>query len=207
MNENFGFIDIILLAFIAGLIILRLRNSLGKGAEDSALRAKNLQSVNVDTLEKIDKDVIPSTEANQFNETSFLKGAQAAYEMIVNAFANGDKKTLKDLADPEIYKNFISVIDERQSKKIKNDFTFIGIKKAKIEEVKNQDTLYSVKVRFISEIISSTKDETGKIIEGNNNEIQTVNDVWIFRKDLNSEDPTWYLKEISQAIDEKDSKK
>jgi len=207
MNENFGFIDIILLAFIAGLIILRLRNSLGKGAEDSALRAKNLQSVNVDTLEKIDKDVIPSTEVNQFNETSFLKGAQAAYEMIVNAFANGDKKTLKDLADPEIYKNFISVIDERQSKKIKNDFTFIGIKKAKIEEVKNQDTLYSVKVRFISEIISSTKDETGKIIDGNNNEIQTVNDVWIFRKDLNSEDPTWYLKEISQALDEKDSKK
>jgi len=207
MNENFGFIDIILLAFIAGLIILRLRNSLGKGAEDSALRAKNLQSVNVDTLEKIDKDVIPSTEVNQFNETSFLKGAQAAYEMIVNAFANGDKKTLKDLADPEIYKNFVSVIDERQSKKIKNDFTFIGIKKAKIEEVKNQDTLYNVKVRFISEIISSTKDETGKIIDGNNNEIQTVNDVWIFRKDLSSEDPTWYLKEISQALDEKDSKK
>jgi len=207
MNENFGFIDIILLAFIAGLIILRLRNSLGKGAEDSALRAKNLQSVNVDTLEKIDKDIAPPFEANHFNETSFLKGAQAAYEMIVNAFANGDKKTLKDLADPEIYKNFISVIDERQSKKIKNEFTFIGIKKAKIEEVRNQDTLYSVKVRFISEIISSTKDEAGKIIDGNNNEIQTVNDVWVFRKDLNSEDPTWYLKEISQTLDEKDSKK
>jgi len=207
MNENFGFIDIILLAFIAGLIILRLKNSLGKGAEDSAVRAKNLQSVNVDTLEKIDKKVVPFTEVNQFNETSFLKGAQAAYEIIVNAFANGDKKILKDLADSEIYKNFVSVIDERQSKKIKNDFTFIGVKKAKIEEVKNQDTLYSVKVRFISEIISSTKDETGKIIEGNINEIQTVNDVWIFRKDLNSEDPTWYLKEISQALDEKESKK
>ena len=207
MNENFGFIDIILLAFIAGLIILRLRNSLGKGAEDSALRAKNLQAVNVNSSEKIDKDFTPSTQINQFNETSFLKGAQAAYEMIVNAFANGDKKNLKDLTDPEVYKNFISVIDERQSKKIKNDFTFIGIKKAKIEEVKNQDTLYNVKVRFISEIISSTKDETGKTIDGNNNEIQTVNDVWIFRKDLNSEDPTWYLTEISQALDEKDSKK
>jgi len=207
MNENFGFIDIILLAFIAGLIILRLRNSLGKGAEDSALRAKNLQSINVDTLEKTDKSVVPSAQANQFNETSFLKGAKTAYEMIVNAFANGDKKTLKDLVDPEIYKNFISVIDERLSKKIKNDFTFIGIKKAKIEEVKNQGTLYSVKVRFISEIISSIKDETGKIIDGNNNEIQTVNDVWVFKKDLNSEDPTWYLKEISQALDEKDPKK
>jgi len=207
MNENFGFIDIILLAFIAGLIILRLRNSLGKGAEDSVLRAKNLQSVNVATLEKIDKDSVPSTQVDQFNETTFLKGAQAAYEMIVNAFANGDKKTLNDLVDPEIYKNFISVIDERLSKKIKNDFIFIGIKKAKIEEVKNQDTEYSVKVRFISEIISSTKDETGKIINGNNNEIQTVNDVWVFKRDLNSENLTWYLKEISQSLDEKDSKK
>jgi len=207
MNENFGFIDIILLAFIAGLIILRLRNSLGKGAEDSILRAKNLQSVNIDTSEKKDKDIASSTEAKQFNETTFLKGAQAAYEMIVNAFANGDKKILKDLTDPEIYKNFISVIDERQSKKIKNEFTFIGIKKAKIEEVKNQDTLYSVKVRFISEIISSIKDGSGKIIAGNNNEIQTVNDVWVFRKDLNSEDPIWYLTEISQTLDDTDAKK
>jgi len=127
--------------------------------------------------------------------------------MIVNAFANNDKKILKDLSDPEIYKNFIAVINERQSKKIKNEFTFIGIKKAKIEEIKNQGALYNVKVRFISEIISSTKDEGGKIIDGNNNEIQTVNDVWIFRKDLNSDDPIWYLTEISQILDEKDSKK
>jgi len=207
MNENFGFIDIILLAFIAGLIILRLRNSLGKGAEDSALRAKNMQSANVETLEKIDKDITPSLKTNQFNETIFLKGAQAAYEMIVNAFANGDKKTLKDLTDSEIYKNFISIIDERQLKKIKNEFTFIGIKKAKIEEVKNQETIYKVKVRFISEIISSSKDENGKTIDGNINEIQTVNDVWVFRKDLNSDDPTWYLTEISQTLDEKDQKK
>jgi len=196
MNENFGFIDIILLAFIAGLIILRLRNSLGRGAEDSALRAKNMNSTNVQTLENAERKISTSKVANQFDETTFLKGAQSAYEIIVNAFANGDKKILKDLVDPEIYKNFISVIDERQFKKIKNDFTFIGIKKAKIEEVKNKDNLYSVKVRFISEIISSTKDENGKIIDGNNNEIQTVNDVWIFRKDLNS-----------QALDEKDSKK
>jgi len=207
MNENFGFIDIILLAFIAGLIILRLRNSLGKGAEDSALRAKNMQSVNVDVVEKINKDVVISTEANQFNETSFLKGAQAAYEMIVNAFANGDKKILKELIAPEIYKNFLSVIDDRQSKKIKNEFTFIGIKKAKIEEIKNQNSLYQVKVRFISEIISATKDESGKIIDGSNNEIQTVNDVWVFSKDLSSDDLTWYLTEISQTLNEKDPKK
>jgi len=206
MNENFGFVDIILLAFIAGLIILRLRNSLGKGAEDSAIRTKNLQSTSLETLEKIDANNTPITKTDKFNEINFLKGAQAAYEIIVNAFANGNKKTLKDLTDPEIYKKFIFVIDERQLKKTKNEFTFIGIKKAKIEEVNNQDTLYKVKVRFISEIISATKDEDGKIIDGNINEIQTVNDIWIFRKDLNSDDPTWYLNEISQTSDEKDQK-
>jgi len=207
MNENFSFIDVILLAFIAGLIILRLRNSLGKGAEDSALRAKNTQSVNVNVFEEADKNIISSIKSNQFDETSFLKGAQLAYEMIVNSFAKGDKKTLKDLVDPEIYKNFISEIDDRQIKKIKNEFTFIGIKKAKIEEVKNQATLYLVKVRFISEIISSSQDDAGKIIGGSINEIQTVNDIWVFRKDLNSDDPTWYLTEISQNLDEKDQKK
>jgi len=207
MNENFGFIDIILLAFIAGLIILRLRNSLGKGTEDSTIRTKNLQSTSLQNLENIDVHNASLEKINQFNETNFLKGAQAAYEMIVNAFANGDKKKLKDLTDPEIYKNFISVIDERQFKKVKNEFTFIGIKKAKIEEVKNQDSLYRVKVRFISEIISAAKDETGKIIDGSNSEIQTVNDIWVFRKDLNLDDPTWYLTEISQTLDEKDSKK
>jgi len=207
MNENFGFIDIILLAFIAGLIILRLRNSLGKGAEDSALRAKSVQSTNLESLEKTDKDIKHSSKSNHFDETSFLKGAEAAYEMIVNAFANGDKKTLKDLVDPEIYKSFISVINEREIKKIKNEFTFIGIKKAKIEEVKNLESLYQVKARFISEIISSIKDDSGKTINGNNNEIQTVNDVWVFKKDLNSDDPTWYLTEISQPLDDKDQKK
>jgi len=207
MNENFGFIDIILLAFIAGLIILRLRNSLGKGTEDSTIRTKNLQSTSLQNLENIDVHNASLEKINQFNETNFLKGAQAAYEMIVNAFANGDKKKLKDLTDPEIYKNFVSVIDERQFKKVKNEFTFIGIKKAKIEEVKNQDSLYRVKVRFISEIISAAKDETGKIIDGSNSEIQTVNDIWVFRKDLNLDDPTWYLTEISQTLDEKDSKK
>lgn len=203
MNENFGFIDIVLLAFIAGLIILRLRNSLGKGADDSVLRTKDLQSTNIKNLEKVEVES-QKPKAEQFNETNFLKGSQLAYEMIVNAFARGDKKVLKDLTDPEIYKKFTSVIDEKIKKNLKIEFTFIGVKKAKIEEIKNKESLYQVKVRFISEIISSTKDETGKIIDGSNDEIQTVNDIWIFRKDLNSDDPTWYLAEISQTLDEKD---
>ena len=200
MNDNFGYIDIVLLAIVAGIIILRLRNVLGKGAEDSAVRAK--KSVIVDTQFE---DVNPSREEEninlrEFKEEIFLKGAQSAYEMIVNAFAAADKKTLKDLTSPEVYKSFIGVLDERKNKKYVNQFTFIGIKKTKIENVDKKDSFYTVKTRFVSEIISCIKDANNNIIEGSAEEIQTVNDVWSFSRDLNSDDPTWHLTEIAQDV-------
>jgi len=200
MNNNFGYIDIVLIAIVAGIIILRLRNVLGKGAEDSAVRVK--KSVVVDAEFE---DVNPSRgEENinlrEFKEEAFIKGAQAAYEMIVNAFAAADKKTLKDLTSPEVYKSFIGVLDERKNKKYVNQFTFIGIKKATIENIDNKDSFYTVKTRFVSEIISCVKDSNNNIIEGSPEEIQTVNDVWCFSRDLNSEDPTWNLTEIAQDV-------
>ena len=140
----------------------------------------------------------------EFKEETFLKGAQAAYEMIVNAFAAADKKTLKDLASPEVYKSFVAVLDERKNKKYVNQFTFIGIKKAKIENVDKKDSFYTVKTRFVSEIISCVKDANNNIIEGSPEEIQTVNDVWSFSRDLNSDDPTWHLTEIAQDVHAKE---
>jgi len=204
MNDNFGYIDIVLLAIVAGIIILRLRSVLGKGAEDSAVRAK--KSVIVDTQYE---DINPTrVEENinlkEFKEEVFLKGAQAAYEMIVNAFAAADKKTLKDLTSPEVYKNFVNVLDDRKNKKYVNQFTFIGIKKAKIENINNKNSLYDVRTRFVSEIISCIKDQNNNIVEGSPEEIQTVNDVWCFSRDLNSDDPTWYLTEIAQDVHAKE---
>jgi predicted lipid-binding transport protein (Tim44 family) len=136
----------------------------------------------------------------EFKEDTFLKGAQAAYEMIVNAFAVADKKTLKDLTSPEVYKSFVGALDERKNKKYVNQFTFIGIKKAKIENVDKKDSLYNVKTRFVSEIISCVKDANNNVIEGSPKEVQTVNDVWSFSRDLNSDDPTWHLTEIAQDV-------
>jgi predicted lipid-binding transport protein (Tim44 family) len=185
---------------VAGIIILRLRNVLGKGAEDGPVRAK--KSVVVDAQFE---DINPSRSGEninlkEFKEETFLKGAQAAYEMIVNAFAAADKKTLKDLTSPEVYKSFVGVLDERKNKKHVNQFTFIGIKKAKIENVDKKDSFYTVKTRFVSEIISCIKDANNNIIEGSPDEIQTVNDVWSFSRDLNSDDPTWSLTEIAQDV-------
>ena len=204
MNDTFGYIDIVLLAIVAGIIILRLRNVLGKGAEDSAIRAK--KSVIVDAQFE---DVNPSRSGEninlkEFKEDTFLKGAQAAYEMIVNAFASADKKTLKDLTSPDVYKSFVAVLDDRKNKKLLNQFTFIGIKKAKIENIEKKDSFYTVKTRFVSEIISCVKDVSNNIIEGSSDEVQTVNDVWCFSKDLNSDDPTWLLTEIAQDVHAKE---
>ena len=200
MNDNFGYIDIVLLAIVAGIIILRLRNVLGKGAEDSAIRAK--KSIVVDAqFEDINTSTVEQNiNLKEFKEDTFLKGAQAAYEIIVNAFATADKKTLKDLTSPEVYKSFIDVLDERKNKKYVNQFTFIGIKKAKIENVDRKDSFYTVKTRFVSEIISCIKDANNNVIEGSPEEIQTVNDVWSFSRDLNSDDPTWHLTEIAQDV-------
>jgi predicted lipid-binding transport protein (Tim44 family) len=200
MNDNFGYIDIVLLAIVAGIIVLRLRSVLGKGAEDSATRIKKPTIVDAQFEETVPSRVEENINLREFKEETFLKGAQAAYEMIVNAFAAADKKTLKDLTSPEVYKSFVGVLDERKNKKYVNQFTFIGIKKAKIENVDKKDSFYTVKTRFVSEIISCIKDVNNNIIEGSPEEIQTVNDVWSFSRDLNSDDPTWNLTEIAQDV-------
>ena len=200
MNDNFGYIDIVLLAIVAGIIILRLRNVLGKGAEDSAVRAKKSVIVDAQFEDVKSSTVEENINLREFKEETFLKGAQAAYEMIVNAFAAADKKTLKDLTSPEVYKSFVGVLDERKNKKYVNQFTFIGIKKTKIENVDKKDSFYTVKTRFVSEIISCVKDANNNVIEGSPEEIQTVNDVWSFSRDLNSDDPTWHLTEIAQDV-------
>ena len=200
MNDNFGYIDIVLLAIVAGIIVLRLRSVLGKGAEDSATRIKKPTIVDAQFEEAVPSRVEENINLKEFKEETFLKGAQAAYEMIVNAFAAADKKTLKDLTSPEVYKSFVGVHDETKNKKYVNQFTFIGIKKAKIENVDKKDSFYTVKTRFVSEIISCIKDANNNIIEGSPEEIQTVNDVWSFSRDLNSDDPTWNLTEIAQDV-------
>jgi predicted lipid-binding transport protein (Tim44 family) len=204
MGDNFGYIDIVLLAIVAGIIILRLRNVLGKGAEDSAIRAKKSVIVDARFEDVKSSKVEGNINTKEFKEDIFLKGAQAAYEMIVNAFASADKKTLKDLTSPEVYKSFAAVLEDRKNKKLLNQFTFIGIKKAKIENIDKKDSFYTVRTSFVSEIISCVKDAVNNIIEGSPDEIQTVNDVWSFSKDLNSDDPTWLLTEIAQDVHAKE---
>ncbi len=195
MSENFGYIDIILLAMLAGFIFLRLRNVLGKGADNTPIKTdfSNKAEENFSFV----KDVKEKSKELTFDEASFKKGAEYAYEMIINSFASGDKATLKTLLTQKLYEDFVKIIDERNTKKLKSDLTFIGIQKFSIDHVHNVGTKYKVTARFISQIITCLRNEKNEVIEGDPEKTKTTTDIWSFEKDLKSKDPTWYLTELS----------
>ena len=195
MSENFGFIDIILLAMIAGFIFLRLRNVLGKGADNSIIKPNFGDKVRKDF--SFLNEVKKQTKELTFDESSFKKGAEYAYEMIINSFANGDKANLKSLLSKKLFVEFEKIIDERSAKKLKSELTFIGIEKLSIEKVSNIETRYKVTARFISQIINCLKNEKGEVVEGDAEKTKTTTDVWSFERDLKDKDPTWYLTELS----------
>ena len=198
MGSSFEFVDIILLAMLAGFIILRLRNILGRKTGHQGKPMSKYFPRGMEVLKDIENnEAIKSGNVDEEAKKQFLKGAEIAYEQIITSFAKGDKKALKTLLEKKLFQRFSEVIDERKSKEIKSETTFIGIKSAKILEFKKIENIYRVTVNFVSEIITCVKDKNNKVIEGNPDAIKTVNDVWKFSKNMWSQDPTWYLVETS----------
>ena len=197
MSNQFGFIDIILLAMFAGFIILRLRNILGRKTGHQGKSTNRYFHKGLEAVKDIDDNEAIKTGNVGEAKKQFLKGADIAYEQIITSFAKGDKQSLKSLLGKSLYSDFSEVIDERQKKELKYETTFIGIKSSKIQEFKKIENIYKVTVNFVSEIITCVKDKKNKIIEGNPDTIKTVNDVWKFSKNMWSQDPTWYLVETS----------
>ena len=199
MGNQFGFIDIILLAMFAGFIILRLRNILGRKTGHQGKPMGGYFPKGMEVLKDIENnEAIRSGNIDENAKKNFLKGAEIAYEQIITSFAKGDKKSLKGLLEKKMFNRFSEVIDERNSKKIKYETTFIGLKSAKILEFKKIENIYKVTVNFVSEIITCVRDQNNKIIEGNPDTIKTVNDVWSFSKNMWSQDPTWYLVDTTK---------
>ena len=198
MNSEFGFIDIILIAMFAGFIILRLRNVLGRKTGHQGKGMSRHFPRGVEVLKDIENnEAIRSGNIDEEAKKNFLKGAEIAYEQIITSFAKGDKKALRGLLEKNMFNRFSEVIDERKSKELKYETTFIGIKSSKVLEFKKIENLYKVTVNFVSEIITCAKDKNNKIVEGNPDTIKTVNDVWKFSKNMWSTDPTWYLVDTS----------
>ena len=193
MNYSFEYIDIILLAMIAGFIFLRLRGILGKktGFEDEIK-----SNFHQETADANEPNVEKNFDSETFDEKAkkeFLKGAQIAYETIVTNFSKGKLKDIKSLLDLNVYEQFNSALNERNSKNYSSETTFVGINSAEIKDHKQNKNMFEVTVEFVSEIISCIKDKENKIISGDPEKVKKVHDVWKFSKDSRSKNPNWLL--------------
>ena len=193
MNYSFEYIDIILLAMIAGFIFLRLRGILGKrtGFEGKA----------PPQFDKILKEAVAKKapfKKEIFDETAqkeFLNGAKIAYETIITDFSDNDNKltTSKPLLNEEIYNQFNEALKERSNRGHYAEITFIGINSAIIKEHKKIDKILNVTVDFIAEVITCIKDKDKKIISGDPEKIKKIYDTWVFSRDTTSANPNWLL--------------
>ena len=190
MSYSFEYIDIILLAMIAGFIFLRLRGILGKktGYEENI---QNTFPHDIsETKLKNDLNVVSFDEKSK-NE--FINGAKVAYETIITNFAKGQLKDIKSLLDQNVYKQFDDAIKDRKAKNISSETTFIGVNSAEIKNHNKNKNILEVTVEFVSEIISCMKDKDNKVISGDPETVKKVHDIWKFSKDIRSPNPNWFL--------------
>ena len=190
MSYSFEYIDIILLAMIAGFIFLRLRGILGKknGFEEDINSSFPHEAP--PTTTKVD---LNSKTFDEDAKKEFLKGAQIAYETIVTNFSKGKLKDIKSLLDISVYEQFNNALDERKSKNYSSETTFIGINSAEIKHHQQNKNMFEVTVEFVSEIISCIRDKENQIVSGDPEKVKKVNDVWKFSKDSRSTNPNWLL--------------
>ncbi|MDC3020260.1 Tim44/TimA family putative adaptor protein [Candidatus Pelagibacter sp.] len=190
MSYSFEYIDIILLAMIAGFIFLRLRGILGKKTgfeediETSFAHEAPPSKPNIDL------------NANTFDENAkkeFINGAKIAYETIITNFAKGKLKDIKSLLDKNVYQQFEEAIKDRDAKKLSSETTFIGINSAEVKEHQQNKNMLEVTVEFVSEIISCVKDKDNKTVSGDPEKVKKVLDTWKFSKDSRSSNPNWLL--------------
>ncbi len=196
MNYSFEYIDIILLAMIAGFIFLRLRGILGKRSGFEGKSPAQFQEL-VKKVETI-QNKKPNINFDDKAKEEFLKGAKIAYETIITDFSDNDNKitSSKPLLNGEVLEKFNKALKERSSRGHYAEITFIGIDSAKIKEHKKSGNILNVTVDFIAEIITCIKDKDKKIISGDPEKIKKIYDTWVFSRDTTSGNPNWKLVNI-----------
>jgi len=191
MDHSFEYIDIILLAMIAGFIFLRLRGILGRRTgHEKNLDAKFSSNFEA---EKILKEKFNKFNFDEEEKNDFLKGAQIAYERIITDFASGNLKNIKSLLSKKVFDQFNEALKERKKNGHISKTIFIGINSVLIKEHQQINNILEVTVDFISEIISCVKDDNNKIISGDPEKSKKVFDTWKFSKDSRSNNPNWLL--------------
>ena len=204
MNEAFQYLDILILAVLAGLVLLRLRSVLGRrtGHDKTDQSTFNYEQPSKDLKPKIEiqSPTIDRTSTNDdswFNEKDFVNGANNAYEIIITNFENGNKDLLKPLLDENVLKNFFDVINQRNANKEKVEFSFIGIESTKIIHKDLKNNPMEVTIKFVSEMITCIKNNNDEIISGSINQVQKITDVWTFSKNKNIKSNNWLLSATS----------
>ena len=192
MNYSFEYIDIILLAMIAGFIFLRLRGILGK---KTGFEGKMSTQFEKEFKKFENKQKILTENFDENAQKDFLKGAKIAYETIITDFSDSDNKLIasKPLLSKKIFDQFKEALEERERRGQFAEITFIGIKSALVKSYKKVENSFEVTVDFVSEIITCVKDKEKKIISGDSEKIKTVYDTWVFSRDLKSNNPNWLL--------------
>lgn len=172
--------------------IINLPGSRGPVAEPEVLRSKRIPGVEEGSaLEKVLQDI--GQADHRFDGAEFLNGGKLAYEMIVTAFAAGDRKSLQPLLGPDVFDSFSSALDAREARGETVEMTFVGLRSAEFSNAEITDNFARITVRFVSEQTSSTKNSDGVVIEGDPVTVRDITDVWTFERALNSRDPNWQL--------------
>ena len=193
MNYSFEYIDIILLAMIAGFIFLRLRGILGKRTGFEGKAPSQFEKV-LNNIQN-EKKIIKKENFDDAAQQEFLKGAKIAYETIITDFSDNDNKitSSKPLLSNKIYDQFNSALQERNKSGHYAEITFIGINSAKIKEHKKINKVLQVTVDFVAEIITCIRDKEKNIVSGDPEKIKKIYDTWVFSRDINSRNPNWQL--------------
>jgi predicted lipid-binding transport protein (Tim44 family) len=134
-----------------------------------------------------------AAQDSSFDPRHFLSGARSAYEMIVLAFANGDRRALRDLLSSEVYDSFDAVIKDREKHEQKTETRFVSVDKAELVGADLRERVAQLTVRFVSQMISVTRDKAGTIVDGNPDKVADITDIWTFARDTTSRDPNWKL--------------
>jgi len=132
-------------------------------------------------------------EDKSFDVKHFIAGARAAYEMIVTAYAAGDRRTLKSLLSRDVYDGFEAAIREREAKGETAESRFVSIDKSDVTGAELRGPTAQITIRFVSKLVSVTRDRSNNVVEGSPDRVTDVTDVWTFARDLSSRDPNWKL--------------
>ncbi|MDG3577641.1 Tim44/TimA family putative adaptor protein [Rhizobium sp. YJ-22] len=173
-----------------GKVVTLPRREPGEGGEDAFAPIDAVAPAG-SALNAALRDIVRTDPS--FNPKEFLNGARMAYEMIVMAFADGDRKTLKGLLSREVYEGFDAAITEREKNGETVKSTFVGIDKCDFTHAEMQGSEAQLTLRIASQLISATYDRAGALVDGDAENVAEVNDVWTFARDTRSRDPNWKL--------------